>query len=76
MGSERGIVTAKGTPPEVLARLREATARIAGDDAFRRQVEAQFTEMDYLDGPAWRSRLAEADGRFRDLWKLQPWSER
>lgn len=76
MGSERGIVTARGTPPEILARLREATARIVQDAAFRQQVQAQFTEMDYLDGPAWRARLDEADRRFRSLWQTQPWSER
>lgn len=75
MSSERGIVVAKGTPAEVLARLREATAAVARDPAFQEQCRVQFTELDYLDGPAWRQRLAEADGRFRQMWARQPWSE-
>lgn len=76
MGSERGIVTAKGLPAETLARLREATASIARDPEFQSQVRAQFTELDYLDGPAWRSRLDAADQRFRALWAREPWSEK
>ncbi|WP_424136749.1 tripartite tricarboxylate transporter substrate binding protein [Roseomonas chloroacetimidivorans] len=75
MGSERGIVTSTGTPPEVVARLREAAGKVARDPEFQRQAQAQFTEMDYLDGPAWRARLAAADRRFRELWQVRPWSE-
>jgi tripartite-type tricarboxylate transporter receptor subunit TctC len=75
MSSERGIVLAKGTPADVVARLREATAKVAADPAFQEQCRVQFTEMDYLDGPAWRVRLSEADRRFRQMWQRQPWSE-
>ena len=55
--------------------LREAIARIAQDPAFQEQCRTQFTELDYLDGPAWRARLAEADGRFRQMWQRHPWAE-
>jgi tripartite-type tricarboxylate transporter receptor subunit TctC len=75
MSSERGIVLAKSTPADVVARLREATAKVAADPAFQEQCRVQFTEMDYLDGPAWRVRLSEADRRFRQMWQRQPWSE-
>ena len=75
MSSERGIVLAKGTPADVVARLRDATAKVAADPAFQEQCHVQFTEMDYLDGPAWRARLGEADRRFREMWQRQPWSE-
>lgn len=75
MGSERGIVVAKGTPGDIVARLREATAQVVADPAFREQCRVQFTEIDYLDGLAWRARLREADLRFRDMWQRQPWSE-
>ncbi|WP_207538335.1 tripartite tricarboxylate transporter substrate binding protein [Sabulicella rubraurantiaca] len=75
MSSERGIVLAKGTPEDVVARLREATAKVAHDPTFQEQCRAQFTELDYLDGPAWRARLAEADTRFRQMWQRQPWAE-
>ncbi|RVT97779.1 tripartite tricarboxylate transporter substrate binding protein [Rhodovarius crocodyli] len=75
MSSERGIVVAKGTPADVVARLREATAKVANDPAFKEQCRIQFTDMDYLEGPAWRDRLEEANGRFRQMWQRQPWSE-
>jgi len=75
MGSERGIVVAKGTPAGVVERLRQAADRVAGDPEFRRQARAQFTELDHLDGRTWRDRLAEADRRFRELWRVTPWSE-
>lgn len=75
MSSERGIVVAKSTPEDLVARLREATAKVARDPGFREQCRAQFTELDYVDGPAWRARLAEADARFRQMWQRQPWAE-
>jgi len=75
MSSERGIVLAKGTPADVVARLREATAKVAADPAFHEQCRVQFTDLDYLDGPAWRERLAGADRRLREMWRRQPWSE-
>ncbi|MCW8084158.1 tripartite tricarboxylate transporter substrate binding protein [Sabulicella glaciei] len=75
MSSERGIVVAKGTPEDLVARLREATAKVARDPGFQEQCRAQFTELDYVDGPAWRARLAEADARFRQMWQRQPWAE-
>jgi tripartite-type tricarboxylate transporter receptor subunit TctC len=75
MSSERGIVVARDTPAEVVARLREATAKVVGNPAFQEQCRMQFTEMDYLDGPAWRARLGEADRRYREMWQRQPWSE-
>ncbi|HEY4250666.1 MAG TPA: tripartite tricarboxylate transporter substrate binding protein [Roseomonas sp.] len=75
MGSERGIVAPKNLPAEVIARLREATAQVARDPAFIEQVRIQFTELNYIDGPAWRARLTEGDRSFRELWQRQPWSE-
>lgn len=75
MSSERGIVVAKGTSADVIVRLREATGKVAADPAFQEQCRVQFTEMDYLDGSAWRTRLTEADKRFREMWQRQPWSE-
>ncbi len=75
MSSERGIVVARATPPDVVARLREATEAVARDPAFQEQCRAQFTELDFLAGPAWRARLADADARFRRMWQVRPWSE-
>lgn len=75
MGSERGIVAPKNLPAEVVARLREATAQVVQNPDFISQVRTQFTELAFLDGPAWRQRLSEADRGFRDLWQRQPWSD-
>ena len=63
MASERGVVAPAGTPPAILARLREATEDIAQDPEFVKQLEARFTEPAYEPGEAWFTRLRAAGGR-------------
>ena len=57
MASERGVVAPAGIPPAILARLREATAEIARDPEFVKQLEARFTEPAWEPGEAWFARL-------------------
>ncbi|MCW5257618.1 tripartite tricarboxylate transporter substrate binding protein [Verminephrobacter aporrectodeae subsp. tuberculatae] len=75
LGSERGVVAPRGLPQDVEKRLIEALRAIAADPQFRRQMEAQFTEMDYLEGADWRQRLDRAAREFADLWRVAPWGE-
>lgn len=75
MSSERGIAAPIGTPPETLARLREATATVARDPAFVRAMEEQFTEMRYVPGEAWADELRQRQARFEALWRRSPWRE-
>jgi tripartite-type tricarboxylate transporter receptor subunit TctC len=76
MASERGVVAPAGTPPAILARLREATADIAKDPEFVRILESRFTEPQTEIGDAWFSRLRGTEGRYRELWARTPWSGR
>jgi tripartite-type tricarboxylate transporter receptor subunit TctC len=75
MASERGVVAPAGTPPAVLALLREATADIARDPEFTAQVEARFTEPAYEPGDAWFTRLRAQQEDYRGLWRRTPWRE-
>ncbi|MDQ2779443.1 MAG: tripartite tricarboxylate transporter substrate binding protein, partial [Pseudomonadota bacterium] len=73
--SERGIVAPAATPADVQRRLAEALRAIAADPEFQKQMAQQFTEMDYLEGAAWKARLEKATAEFNTLWKTTPWSD-
>lgn len=73
--SERGVVGPKGIPDEVTTVLRDALKRVAAEPEFQKHMKQQFTEMDYLNGDEWRTRLTASDERFKKLWAEQPWTE-
>jgi tripartite-type tricarboxylate transporter receptor subunit TctC len=73
--SERGIVAPKGIPDAVRQRLTEALRKVANDPAFQQQMAQQFTEMDFLEGAAWKQRLDQSTAQFRALWHRSPWAE-
>jgi tripartite-type tricarboxylate transporter receptor subunit TctC len=75
MASERGLVLPAGTPPGIVARLREATADIARDPDFIRQLESRFTVPLYEEGEAWFERLRQEEARFREIWAKTPWRQ-
>lgn len=75
MASERGIAAPIGTPPEILARLREATASVAQDPAFIKAMEDQFTEMRFIPGDIWAAELQQRQATFQALWRRSPWRE-
>lgn len=74
--SERGIVAPAGIPAEVQRRLTETLRAIAADPEFQKQMASQFTEMDYVEGAAWKARLDKATTEFAALWKSAPWSDK
>ncbi|MBX9701435.1 MAG: tripartite tricarboxylate transporter substrate binding protein [Acetobacteraceae bacterium] len=76
MASERGLVMPAGTPPAILARLREATEDIARDPDFIRQLEARFTVPLLEAGEPWFDRLRREEARFRQIWQRTPWLQR
>jgi tripartite-type tricarboxylate transporter receptor subunit TctC len=47
-----GVAVAKGTPPEVVEKLRQVTARIAKDDSFIERMTKAGEHVEYLDGKA------------------------
>lgn len=75
IASDRGLVAPAGTPPAVLAQLREAAGAAARDPEFARALETQFTEVRYIPGEAWGEHLRELQQRYRDLWRRTPWRE-
>ncbi|MBL6077835.1 tripartite tricarboxylate transporter substrate binding protein [Belnapia sp. T18] len=76
MASERGLVAPAGTPPAILARLREATEEIARDREFTGALESRFTEPAYEPGEAWFARLRREEADYRGLWQRTPWVQR
>lgn len=74
MSSERGLVGPKGLPVEVQAKLDQALANIARNPEFRKKIESQFTELDYLPGKLWQERLKKADVELRALWARNRWA--
>jgi tripartite-type tricarboxylate transporter receptor subunit TctC len=56
IASERGIVAARGLPPEIEQRIAEALRQVAANPEFQAQMKAQFTELDYLPGADWKKR--------------------
>lgn len=75
MASERGIAAPAGTPPAVLAQLREAAASIAQDPEFVKAMEEQFTEMRFIPGDTWAEELRRRQATFQTLWRRLPWRE-
>jgi tripartite-type tricarboxylate transporter receptor subunit TctC len=76
MASERGLVAPAGTPPAILARLREAAADIGRDPDFVRILEGRYTEPRFEEGEAWFARLRGLQEGYRTLWQRTPWSQR
>jgi tripartite-type tricarboxylate transporter receptor subunit TctC len=76
MASERGVIAPAGTPPAILARLREATEDIARDPEFVRALEARFTEPAFEPGDGWFARLRREEAKYRELWRRTPWAQR
>jgi tripartite-type tricarboxylate transporter receptor subunit TctC len=76
MASQRGVVAPAGTPPAILALLREATADIARDPEFVQHLETRFTEPSYEPGETWFARLRAEEAQYRALWQKTPWAQR
>jgi len=75
MSSERGLVGPKGLPVEVQAKLEKALEKVANNPDFRKQIQSQFTELDYLPSGPWQERLKKADVELRALWARNRWAD-
>ncbi len=73
--SERGLAGPKGLPADVQGKLEQALANIAQNPAFKKQVESQFTQLDYVASGPWQERLKQADIELHALWARQRWAE-
>ena len=67
IGGWRGLATPKNTPPEVLAVLRAATAKMLQDPALRETMTKQNMGEGYLDEPAFKALIARDNATFKQL---------
>jgi len=67
IGTWRGLAVPKGTPPEIVAALRAATAKTAQEPAFREALQKQNMGYAYADGDAFYSVMARDHAFYKAL---------
>jgi len=67
IGTWRGLAVPKGTPPEVVAVLRAATAQIVQEQSLRDALEKQNMGYAYADGDAFGAVMARDHAFYRGL---------
>lgn len=67
IGTWRGLGAPKNTPPEVMARLREITAKTAAEPLMHEVMDKQNLGYVYTDGAIFKDTLAKDDVYFKGL---------
>lgn len=67
IGTWRGLGAPKNTPPEVMAKLREFTAKTANEPSLREVMDKQNLGFVYTDGAAFKETLAKDNVYFGEL---------
>ncbi len=67
IGTWRGLGAPKNTPPEVMARLREITAKTAAEPLMHEVMDKQNLGYVYTDGAVFKDTLAKDDVYFKAL---------
>jgi tripartite-type tricarboxylate transporter receptor subunit TctC len=67
IGTWRGLGAPKNTPPEVMAKLREFTAKTANEASLREVMDKQNLGFVYTDGAVFKETLAKDNVYFGDL---------
>ncbi len=67
IGGWRGLAAPKGTPPEVVQRLRTAMAKTLQEPALRETMAKQNMGEGYLDAPEFKELIARDNAFFRQL---------
>jgi len=67
IGTWRGLALPKGTPPEVVNVLREATRKAAQDPALRETLDKLILGFAYLDAPEFGQAMARDHAYFKQL---------
>jgi tripartite-type tricarboxylate transporter receptor subunit TctC len=73
MSSERGLIINRGVDSGVAKQIMAATAAVARNPEFVSAIEAQFTELDFLEAGGAGERLRGAETRFKSLWAGRRW---
>ena len=67
IGTWRGLGAPKNTPPEVMAKLREITAKTAAEQSLKDVMDKQNLGYVYTDGATFKDTLAKDDVYFKEL---------
>ena len=67
IGTWRGLGAPKNTPPEVMARLREITAKTAAEPLMHEVMDKQNLGYVYTDGAVFKDTLAKDNTYFKNL---------
>ena len=67
IGTWRGLGAPKNTPPEVMAKLREFTAKTANEPSLREVMDKQNLGFVYTDGAVFKDTLAKDNVYFGEL---------
>ena len=67
IGTWRGLGAPKNTPPEVMARLREITAKTAAEPMMREAMDKQNLGYVYTDGAVFKETLARDNAYYKSL---------
>ncbi|MBA2964393.1 MULTISPECIES: tripartite tricarboxylate transporter substrate binding protein [Ramlibacter] len=67
VGTWRGLAVPKGTPADVVAVLRTATAKTAQEQSLREALDKQNMGYAYADGPAFAAVMAKDHAFYRAL---------
>jgi tripartite-type tricarboxylate transporter receptor subunit TctC len=69
IGTWRGLGAPKNTPPEVMAKLRDMTAKTAQEPSMREMMDKQNLGFVYTDGAVFKETLAKDNVYFGELIK-------
>lgn len=72
-GSLRGLGVPKGTPSDVVEKLRSAMAEVMADQAFLTASADAKVPVRYLDATAYAAELDGAAKALEALWETSPW---
>ncbi|XAH25228.1 tripartite tricarboxylate transporter substrate binding protein [Xylophilus sp. GW821-FHT01B05] len=67
IGTWRGLGAPKNTPPEVMARLRDITAKTAAEPLMHEVMDKQNLGYVYTDGTVFKDTLAKDNAYFKEL---------
>ena len=67
IGTWRGIAAPLGTPPQIIAQLQSAAAKIAEEPAFRQTLEKQNLGYRYADSAGFEATMRRDDATFKAL---------
>jgi tripartite-type tricarboxylate transporter receptor subunit TctC len=72
-GSLRGLGVAKGTPAEIVEKLRSAMADVMKSPAFLEASAKANVPIRYLDAKSYAAELGNSAEALKALWEKSPW---